>query len=176
MPRSNRHNDGRAFQEDIVTTLAAYEFKNEMRVRKVDPPVKVMGGGSARRVIFLANPFLDFAGVWTTHYGRGIFFEAKSTSEERLRFDSDSGITTAQLNALRSWRNSGALSFVLWQCRGRGVKLVPTQELCEARDLKREGEGFKYIAWQNVRHVVKQGTGTRLVDFQPVLERIYAQA
>lgn len=176
MPRLNRTNDGRSFQQSIITTLTAYESKNLMRVRKVDPPSRVLGGGkSARRVIFMENPFLDFAGAWTGAGGRAVFFEAKSTSDHKLRFDSDSGLTTKQLNALRSWWNSGAVAFVLWEWRNVGVKLVLAGELAQKRDGARAGEEWKHIVWESVDREVKQGMGTRLVDFLPVLERLYGR-
>lgn len=166
-----RKNDGRSFQEQIVTTLRCYESDGEMRVKKIDPPVRVMGFGAKRKVIFLNNPFPDFGGVWTKEGGTAIYFEAKSTSEPQLRIDQDSGLTTKQVDLLRNWMNAGAVTFVLWEWKNVGVKLIPAGVVAQRRDQARAGEQYKYLAWQEHESWVKQGEGFRLVDFLPALRQ-----
>jgi hypothetical protein len=171
MPSTNRANDGRAFEERIQTTLTHYA--GIMRVKKVDPPSRVMGGGAARRVIFLENPFLDFGGAWTARGGRAIFFEAKSTKDHKLRFDQSGGLTTKQLDAVRHWHNAGAVTFALWEWKDVGVKLLPGWFLADLRDRARAGYEWKHVLWAQSDLVVSQGAGYRLVDFLPVIEKLW---
>lgn len=164
--RTNRHNTGIAFQQSIEKTANWYQSKGLLRIKKVDPPMRVMGGGPSKRIIFLPNPFLDFVGVWTERGGRAVFVEAKSTADPKLKFDSDSGVTETQMDSLRNWHNAGAVSFVLWECGGK-VRMVTGSYLAQCRDVARAGAGFKYVDWEAVGPDIPQGVGFALVDFLP---------
>lgn len=161
--RTNHRNDGRGFQKEIETTCGAYQSRRAATIRKVDPPTRLVGGGNARRVIFLANPFLDFSGVWTARHGRALYFEAKSTATHRLKLGSG-GISETQIAALRMWRLGGAAAFVLWQWSAKVSLLLP-ELVCGAAD-----RGEKSIAFDSGL-AVPRGEGSVLWDFLPVLER-----
>jgi penicillin-binding protein-related factor A (putative recombinase) len=162
--RTNRHNTGLAFQEAIYRTAAEYQHDGVLRLRKVDPPTRVVGGGANRRIIFQPNPFLDFVGCWTERRGRAVFIEAKSTSEPKLPFDSSSGVTTSQLDSLRHWHNAGAVAFVLWEHAGK-TRMLTAPYVAQYRDAARAGDGFKHVKWEDAGPDIPQGKGFRLVDF-----------
>lgn len=164
--RTNRHNTGIGFQGMIESTARTYQASGWMRLRKVDPPTRVVGSGAARRIIYLENPFLDFIGSWTERKGRMVVIECKSTSKEKLPFDSSGGVTVAQLDSLRHWHNAGAVAFVLWEFKGQ-VKMVTAEFLAKCRDENRREEHFKYIHWEDLGEPMKQGRGLNLVDFLP---------
>jgi penicillin-binding protein-related factor A (putative recombinase) len=115
--RTNRFNDGREFQDAIKAQLKEYQFKGIMRVKQVSPPVRLIGTGTYRRVIFLENPWLDFLGVWTRSAGRMVLIECKSTEEARLPVGGSGGVTEDQWNELQHWNNANAVAFVLWYVR-----------------------------------------------------------
>lgn len=146
---------------------SAATYVGKLRLRKVDPPARIMGGGAGRRVIFLENPFLDFVGVWTECGGRAVFIECKSTAKPKLTFDSDGGITTTQLDALRNWHNAGAVAFVLWQW-GERVRMVTAALLAKCRDEARFGTRFKFLDWEDfgIGHDIPAGEGWCMVDFR----------
>lgn len=166
--RTNRHNTGIPFQSKIEATARQYQAANWLRLRKVDPPTRVLGGGAGRRIIFLPNPFLDFVGAWTERKGRMVVIECKSTSKPKLPFDSSGGITTAQLDSLRNWHNAGAVAFVLWEF-GDKVRMITASDLAQCRDAARSNEQFKYVAWDSMitGNDIKQGATYCLVDFLP---------
>lgn len=167
--RTNTTNDGRAFQADIETTLHAYRVRGMADLRKTEPPTRVLGGGHNRRVIFMANPFLDYLGTWSERHGRAIVVEAKSTATHRLPVNRDGGLTAEQCHTMANWRKAGAAVALLWRWRnadagGLGPVTLWTPEMVWQR-----------IGWgeASLKHEdgipVGQGPGTRLVDFLPVL-------
>jgi penicillin-binding protein-related factor A (putative recombinase) len=159
-PRSNWANDGRAFQEEIELTCGAYNLAGIATIKKVDPPTRIVGSKEDRRVIFLPNPFLDYVGAWTARHSRAIFFEAKSTSEPRLKLGSG-GLTDSQINALGSWRLAAAATFVLWQHAGE-VRLFTVEAIRWATS-----RGDRSLAFANGAPV-RQGSATIIWDFLPV--------
>jgi len=168
--RSNRENDGRPFQRELEITAGGYQCRRIATLRKVDPPTRLVGSGAARRVLFMANPFLDFVGVWTAHHGRALFIEAKSTATHRLPFNRSGGITPEQLASIKTWRHAGAAAAVLWRF-GMRVALFLPEDLIQA-----EGRGDKSLVFENGRRV-PAGEGNLIWDFLPVLESaIWPQA
>lgn len=155
MSAANKANDGRAFQDTLVGIFGEYERRGIATIRKIDPPVRVMGGGKARRVIFMPNPWLDFAG--TTNRGHAIIIEAKSTSEARLGIN-DRGIKPHQMEIALRWRGMGAIVFFLWHFTDgthEGVRLVlPSQVLAAERKSLRWDDAFR----------IPRGTGFLLFD------------
>lgn len=113
MKRTNRFNTGKPFEEELATILTKYGARGQLRLKKVEPPMRFAG----RRIILLPNPFLDFCGSWVERGGRAVFMEAKSTSKNTLPMGK-SGLTDTQLDALRHWHNAGAVAFVLWKYDG----------------------------------------------------------
>jgi len=163
--RTNSTNDGRGFQKEIERTCAAYQNRRTATLRKVDPPTRVIGRTpEERRVFFMANPFLDFVGVWTARHGRALFVEAKSTATHRLPFSRSGGITSEQVGSIKTWRLAGAAACVVWKFGGKVVLLTP-EHLMEAERLE-----LKSITFDRGLPVVP-GEGFILWDFLPVLER-----
>lgn len=161
--RSNRSNDGRSFQKEIERTCGAYHSRRVAVLRKCDPPTRLVGSGAQRRVLFMANPFLDFVGTWTTHHGRALFIECKSTGTHRLPFARSGGITAEQVSTIKTWRLAGAAAAILWRFND-GVVLITPEDLLEA-----ERTGAKSLTYASGRYVPR-GEGNVLWDFLPVLE------
>lgn len=162
--RSNAKNDGRGFQKELERTAGGYQSRRAATIRKVDPPTRIVGGKEDRRVIFMANPWLDFAGAWTARHGRAIFLEAKSTSTHRLPFCRSGGLTTEQLATIKTWRLASAATAVLWQFGGRVTLWLP-EALVAA-----EARGDKSLVFESGLPVPR-GEGNVVWDFLPVLER-----
>jgi hypothetical protein len=157
--RTNRSNDGRAFQKEIEMTCGGYQSNRVATIRKVDPPTRLIGGGKTeRRVMFLPNPFLDFCGTWTARHGRALFFEAKSTGTHRLPLGSG-GLTETQQNAMHVWRRACAATFVIWQWSGRCCLFTP--EMFPV-------DGARSLVFENGLPVPR-GTGSIIWDFLPVV-------
>lgn len=161
--RSNWKNDGRAFQKAIALTGLGYDQAMIATLAKVDPPNFIVGSGDARHVIFKANPFLDFIGVWTARNGRALLIEAKSTATHRLPFNRSGGITTEQLTTINRWRHAGAAVGVLWMWNDRVVLFLP--EMLRAANTR----GDKSLVHED-GIPVPRGTGRIVWDFLPVLE------
>ncbi len=169
--RTNRGNDGRQFQSEIETTCGAYHKRRVAVLRKVDPPVRIIWpfnpktGKNEQRVIFQANPFNDYIGVWTARGGRALFIEAKSTSTHRLPFDGESGgFKRAQWNAMKTWRLAGAACCLLWKFGNRVVLFTPEMMLAA------EATAAKSLQFEN-GIPVPAGEGMLIWDFLPTLER-----
>jgi len=163
--RTNRFNDGRPFQTLIESILKQYQSAGSLRVKKVEPPTRIIGGGKfARKVIHLANPYLDYLGCWSDRGGRMVTFEAKSTREPRLPLWTN-GVTENQIVALRLWEKAGAVTFVLWEHAGE-VRLFRNHEidatLAQRRHLKLEDGIF-----------VPAGTKWIVHDFLQVMEDLW---
>jgi penicillin-binding protein-related factor A (putative recombinase) len=150
-------NDGRHFEKDLQTICSHYADRGTALIQKVEPPVRVIGWGPQRKVIFLENPFLDFTGVWTAEGGRAINFEAKSTSEPVLQCGEDKGFSKSQRDALVAWRDAGAVTFLLWEYQG-SVRIF-FQCMIDAGLVERRS-----LYWENGL-VVKPGTGFVFWDF-----------
>lgn len=154
--KRNAANDGRRFQEVVERTAAAYEALGALRLRKVDPPVKIAGG----KILFMENPWPDFVGCLNDR--RMIALEAKSTSEHRLGFDGDGRLTRKQVDLLIDWGNAGAVSGVLWEFVGNGVCWVPWPALADAR---RDGAKSLAFAERHAAFPVEAGAGGVEWDF-----------
>lgn len=164
---SNHANDGRAFEELFKKTCDAYFHKRLLRLTKVEPPVRVLGFGPARKVIFLENPFSDWIGSWSERGGRMLLIETKSTSEPKLVMSEDAALSLKQIEWQKRWHYAGAAVGVVWEWRGHGCAFIPI------------GQAWK--VWQSGRRHIKfaecepvlQGEGFALVDFLPNLRRWY---
>jgi penicillin-binding protein-related factor A (putative recombinase) len=167
-----KRNAGHVFEDDIERVAAQYQFHKHLRVKKVDPPSKVLRPpGRGPIVIFLDNPFLDFCGTWTERGGRAVFFEAKSTTEPRLAINVQkgaSGLKETQVDAMRHWRSAGAVTFLLWQHAGE-VRLVCIEEITNTLNM-----GVKSLKWGACdSYPCPQGTGFVLFDFLQIMRKIW---
>lgn len=152
---SNKSNDrGKSLQSRLESIWEGYRKAGRAKIEKVDPPVKVMGSGAKRRVIFMDNPFVDYAGAWTEQGGRSIHIEAKSTDKPRLSLGG-SGVTNNQIANLRKWTAAGAVAGLAWG-HGNEIKIVPARELLEAWDAD-----AKSIQWH---HIPSSPRGFGLVE------------
>lgn len=106
--------NGESAESLILSHCDEYRREGRANLKKVDPPTKVVNFGGKPKVIFQENPFLDLVGAWTERAGRAIFLEVKSTTKRRLPIARPNGVTVKQLEALRDWNASGAVTGVLW--------------------------------------------------------------
>ncbi len=158
--RTNRFNDGRPFQTLLESILTQYQSAGLLRMKKVEPPTRIVRG----RILFLANPWLDYLGCWTERGGRMVTFEAKSTREPRLPLWSN-GVTEKQIDTLRLWDHAGAVAFVLWEFGG-DVRLVRYSEI--ARVLAER----KHLKLDDAL-IVPRGDKWIVHDFLKVMERLW---
>lgn len=170
--RSNQANDGKDFEAEIKLCAAEYQFRGWLRLKKVDPPVRTLGGGEFRRVIFLQNPWLDFSGCWTERGGRALFIECKSTAEDKLSIGhkGGSGVTPDQISSMINWRLAGAVAFALWRCPS-GVALLSARFLSDVVRRATAGNGTRTLHWADARVRVAPGANPAKVpwDFLPVM-------
>ena len=160
---SNFNNDGRGFEKDLVRICELYKERGRAKLEKVEPPVRIIGWGPNRKVIFLPNPYLDFTGCWTEAGNRSLHFEAKSTTDPRLPCGGRDHFSMSQVNALRDWRKAGAGAFLLWEINGT-VKLffeIMINTALEERKSLIFSDGLK----------VPSGKGFLFFDFLSVLEK-----
>ncbi len=155
-----KKNDGRSFQALLELIFAEYERLGTATIRKVDPPVRVMGGGKFRKVIFMANPWLDYAG--TLKGGRAIHIEAKSTEGPTLRIIPEGadggGIKhTQQATALRH-ASYGAAVFYLWMNQAADDLRIVTPNMVAAQLTQR-----KSLRWCDA-HTIPRGAGMLIYD------------
>ncbi len=164
---TNRHNDGRQFQSLLETIHSAYESRGIARIRKTDPPVRVMGNPAKARVVFQPNPWLDYAGTWGVNNGRAIIIEAKATTEPTLRIVGEgmtgAGIKHTQLVNAESWRDAGAAVAFLWHYNAE-IRIF-TPAMVRAALTER-----KSLRWVDV-HKIPQGEGFIVFDY---LRALYA--
>lgn len=162
---SNRHNDGRQFQTLLETIHAAYEARGIALMRKTDPPVRVMGSPFKARVIFMENPWLDYAGTWGANNGRAIIIEAKATTEPTLRIipegKAGAGIKHTQLVNAERWRDAGAAVAFLWHYNAE-IRIF-TPAMVRAALTER-----KSLRWMDV-HKIPQGEGFIVFDYLSAL-------
>lgn len=124
-------NTGKTFEKVLTHVFYAYRSTGIMDVRKTDPPVKVVGTGGRRQVIFMDNPWVDFLGAWKERSGRMIALEAKSTATNHLAVGKTGGVTARQWQALTDWSAAGAVCGILWECPA-GVYFVPLGQAAQA--------------------------------------------
>lgn len=175
--RTNFTNTGKAFEKEIEGVLVQYQAKNLLRMKKVDPPLRYIGG----RVLHLANPFLDFIGSWTERGGRMVVMECKSTrpktgaqlpfmevlAEARLPLG-DGGLTDRQRDSLGRWHDAGAAAFVLWRHGNRETALIPWPVIWTVdRRMDR-----RHLLWGD-GVPVQAGTGFVTVDFLAAMRRVF---
>lgn len=168
LDRKNASNDGLGFEHEMTFTFEAYARAGIATAHKVSPPARIVGSFAARKVIFMANPFLDFAGVWTRRNGRALFLEAKSTGNGRLPFQRDAGIKVSQWEALQSWHAAGAAVGVIWhRTDTRQTAFLSFSDLRVAQAAQAAS-----IKWEGVT-VIPQGRGGVIHDVIAVLESEY---
>lgn len=119
-------NRGKQFEKDLEEVFTFYEHRRLLVLRKVDPPTQFIGPG---KIIYKANPFLDFVGSWTERGGRMLVIEAKHTDNPKLDISSGAGITTDQMHSLRRWHHAGAVAAVLWRFEPKPVEDKPMIEV-----------------------------------------------
>lgn len=146
MNRTNARNTGKEFEKQILDVLVQYQSSGVMRLKKVDPPVRVVGSGAFRRILFLSNPWLDWVGCWTQRGGRAVLIEAKSTADPKLPFLTSGGLTQTQFDTLRNWHNCGAATGILWQFDGQ-VKFIPGAGVITLIENWKWGMSYKYVPW-----------------------------
>jgi len=162
--RTNLEADGRSLQKLIDGICKQYEAGGVARIKKVDPPVRIMGGG--RKIVHLENPFVDFIGTWRARGGRTICLEAKETREPQLKLVSDGGLTERQYKALKHWRQFGAAVGVLWGYHDE-LRFVPFEAIQAQLD-----SGIKHLKWGNATPV-RRGPGFIIWDFLATLAEYY---
>ncbi len=146
--RTNYWNDGRDWEEHVKAIGVDYARAGVLTLEKVNPASRIIGGGAARKVIFMSTRLVDFVGVWTARGGRAIFLEAKSTQEARLPLGRPGGLTAAQVAGLRLWTLSGAAAGLLWRC-DEGVFWAPYRDIEQA-----VVRGQKSLRTENCQSVV----------------------
>ena len=124
-------NSGKPFEKMLEHVFDAYRACGIMDIRKTDPPVKVVGTGVRRQVIFMDNPWVDFLGSWREKSGRMIALEAKSTATNHLAVGKTGGVTARQWQALTDWSSAGAAAGIIWECPA-GVFFVPLGQAAKA--------------------------------------------
>lgn len=123
---------GHQFEHEIETSIRHYASQGILCLKPTAPPVRVIGWGQQRRVIFLPNPFLDFIGAWTECGGLLLAIEAKETSEGRLAVNNrNGGVDRRQFDAMRMWESAGGVAIVLWRSPC-GVRLLAMGDLRNA--------------------------------------------
>lgn len=147
---------GKDFEKLLEAIFTGYHNRGIAKIEKVDPPVRVVGGGKARRIIFLENPWLDYAGTWSEMGGRMLILEAKSTEDERLEIG-EKGITTKQMENLAKWHRYGAAVAILWGHKG-AVKVITMATIQAA-----ESMGLKSFNWRHLPGTPK-GEGWVVAD------------
>ncbi len=149
--RTNRRNDGRSFQDEIIKTAQAYRALGVLKLEKCDPPVKSFG----KKIIRLENTWPDFIGVHTATK-RMLAIEAKSTSSHRLSLNNSGGLSVKQVNLLRDWHKAGALAGVLWrfvECEWIGWPQIEAALAAGNKSLKFGGgkpvpQGNGFVRWE----------------------------
>ncbi len=160
---TNWRNDGRRFEKEIEITFGAYEARGIASAAKVDPPMRIFRNGDKTNMIHLANPFLDFVGVFTKRGGRALFIETKTTSKHRLAFRGGGGFSENQWNAMARWRKAGAACGIVWEFESRVVLFTP--ELLRVAEIA----GAKSLVHSDGLPVAR-GEGAIIWDFLSVLE------
>lgn len=158
--RPNSSNTGKGFEALLDKIHAAYEGRGIASLSKAEPPVKIIGGGLARKIIPMRNPFVDYIGAWHTEGGRALFIEAKSTAEPRLPVGGDDGLKLQQVESLNRWHRAGAAVGVLW-LHAADVRLV-------SLDIINAQRSRKSITWDEA-DVIPPGPGFIIYDYLSLL-------
>lgn len=168
--RTNWRNDGRDFEAEFKQTCDAYRRQGILRMEKVGPPARVMGGGSKeRRVIFMENPFADWMGVWTERGRTALLLETKSTAEPKLQFGST--ISDTQIEWLIRWAHAGMVTGVVWRWTvERKTVFIPIGLLHQVHR-----SGRRHLKFDE-GDPIGQGLGFCLLDFAANLRRWYDEA
>lgn len=169
LDRKNASNDGQGFEHEMEYTFAAYSRAGIATAHKVSPPARIVGSFAARKIIFMPNPFLDFAGVWTKRNGRAIFLEAKSTGGHRLPFKRDAGIKLSQFESLCAWHAAGAAVGVIWHRTDTKKTALVTMEAID----RAHREVYASLQWDCDTKQIAQGRGGIIHDVLAVLEAEY---
>jgi hypothetical protein len=135
--------NGNEAESLILGLCDEYRAQGRANLKKVDPPSKVVYKGGKPTIIYQANPFLDLVGPWTEKGGRACFLEVKSTAGQRLPIARPNGVTVKQLEALREWRESAAVTGVLW-VHANDLKVITLETIEFA-----EGCGHASIPWRD---------------------------
>lgn len=161
-------NQGRWLQDLVTTICEDYDRRRLAKIHKVDPPMKIVGTGYARKTIFMPNPFVDYIGAWEVRAGRAIALEAKSTADPSLALCQSCGVTDKQWLALNGWRRAGAAVGILWGYRDE-IRFVPF-EAARAQLTT----GVKHVKWEHATPVPR-GLGMCVFDFLHTLAEYHPQ-
>lgn len=166
--QAEKKNDGKWLEQLIQVSADRYEAAGVLTLKKNEPPCRIIGSGSSRKVIFLDNPWLDFSGNWTERAARHLLVEVKSNDDKTLRIQQDNGLTTRQCKALRNWIDRGSAAMVLWgHTPSRIIRAVPAQAVFQAIN-----HGRKHLKQDDGVPCGVMGVG--LCDFAPALRRFFA--
>lgn len=132
---------GARFENAVADAFAA--DSEHFLMEKVTPPARIYG----RKVIFMANPFLDFAGA--VRYGTSLYplyVECKATTGGTLRIG-NGGLSVKQCQSMHRWYEFGCIVVLLWLRVGVGVRaLGPTlieSIMGDRKHLKHETDGYR---------------------------------
>ena len=164
---SNARNDGRSFEGLIEKTADAYFNARILRLCKVEPPVRVIGWGKNRQVIFLENPFPDWTGTWTERAGRSLMLEPKSTIQPKLPLAKSGKLSEKQVEWLKRWHYAGAAVGIIWEWVNQGCVFIPIGQAVEIWK-----SGRRHIKFEEC-DPIKQGRGFVLIDFVENLRKWY---
>lgn len=159
--RKNANNTGKQLESTLESVHRRYRKQGVADIEKIDPPVKVLGGGIKRRVVFLENPWLDYGGVIAG--GMAVHLEAKSTDGGTLPCGGDNGITDTQYKAMRRWQATGAVVGCLWYCFEYQEARIVTVE-----DIEITLEHRKSVKWETARPF----ENSKSFDYLPALIEI----
>lgn len=163
----NAANDGRTFEDIFRKTADAYFYARILRLTKVEPPVRVVGWGPNRRIIFLENPFPDWTGAWCERGGKSLMIETKSTSEPRLRLQEQGALSINQIDWLKRWHQCGSAVGVVWEWMNQGAVFLPIGLIDQVWK-----SGRRHIKFEE-GDPIQQGKGFVLIDFVENLRRWY---
>lgn len=144
-PYSQTHaNRGAVLERLIDMSNTQYRNNGVADIRKIPTPVNIQSNVQGKvRGYVTKGEWVDYAGV---HDGRAIIFDAKETSI-KTSFPLDN-ISEHQYQLLKSWREKGALSFLLVSfTKLNEVYLLPTKLLELYWEDARKG-GRKSIPYQ----------------------------
>lgn len=166
MKRTNASNTGKQLEKLLDVIHLEYRIRGIADIEKVDPPVRVLGGGLKRRVIFKENPFLDYIGA-IRDTGQLVMLEAKSTEKPVLACGGKNGLTAKQIENLQRWEAAGAIVGVFWYCReAKDAKLVTLADVQITLDHR------KSVTWETAQEICHyEGAGSW--DYLPQLRAIY---
>lgn len=163
----NASNDGRTFEDAFLKTADAYFNARILRLSKVEPPVRVVGWGEKRKVIFMENPFPDWTGVWTERAGRSLMIETKSTCEPKLAMKEKGSLSANQIEWLKRWHHSGSAVGVVWEWMNHGAVFIPIGQVVGIWQ-----SGRRHIKFEECQPI-RQGRGFVLFDFVENLRHWY---